>query len=301
MVLFVGELLADMITEEIFDAAEHFELKIGGSPGNIARYLAQLGIPTRILSKVGNDIIGERIIDKLSQNGVDTKYIQIDNFFGTTLVFVQKTPGSPDFFVLRGADRFLELPSEDIFQGIKILHLSCWPISFSETFEKTISIVEKAINSGISMSFDPNCRDKIFECGKITKDRINYILKHTTYSKPSLDDAIAIFGDVDYPLEDAVRYYIGEFHKVGVKNVVLTAGKYGAYASDGAEIVHIPSYAKIVVDATGAGDGFWTGMYYGILNGKDFVQSCIIGSKVAAYILGFVGADVELNKDILED
>ncbi len=301
MVLFVGELLADMITDEIFEVAQHFELKIGGSPGNIARYLAQLGIPTRILSKVGNDIIGERIINKLSQNGVDTKHIQIDNSFGTTVVFVQKTPGSPDFFILRGADRFLESPSEDIFQDIQILHLSCWPISFNETFEKVVSIVEKAINKGISIGFDPNCRDKIFECGKITKDRISYIFKRTTYSKPSLDDAIAIFGDVSYSLEDAVRYYIGEFHKLGVKNIVLTAGKYGAYVSDGSQIIHLPSYAKKIVDATGAGDGFWAGVYYGILNGNDFVKSCVIGSKVAAYILGFVGADVELNKDILED
>jgi len=91
MILFVGELLADMIAEEPLDTAKHFEMKVGGSPGNIASYLSQLGVKVRILSRVGNDIIGKRIINKLRQKGVDTSYIQIDKEYGTTLVFVQKT------------------------------------------------------------------------------------------------------------------------------------------------------------------------------------------------------------------
>lgn len=304
MVLFVGELLADLITEERFADAEHFILKIGGSPGNIAKYLSQLGVPTRIISRVGDDEIGRRIVSNLSHYGVDVKYIQFDKEFGTTLVFVQKTKDSPDFFVIRGADRFLKYPGEEAFNGIKIMHLSCWPLSFESSFNELRKIIEIAQRHDIKISFDPNCRDKLFDCRKIVINRVLEILSLSVYSKPSLDDAIAIFGEVDYSIEDSAKFYIEKFHEHGVKNVVLTAGKYGAYVSyveNNGGIVHIPSNAKKIVDATGAGDGFWAGMYYGIMTGRDFIESCKIGSMVAAHILGFVGADVPLDKNILEE
>ncbi|MGB9795610.1 carbohydrate kinase family protein [Fervidobacterium gondwanense] len=307
MVLFVGELLADMITEELFQEAENFVLKIGGSPGNIARYSAQLGVPSRMLSRVGNDPIGERILKRLAESEVDVSYIQKDNILGTTLVFVQKTPDSPDFFVIRGADQYLELAGDEIervLEGVKVVHFSCWMLSRCNLFDLTKRIVKVASEKGISVSFDPNCRDKLFECGKVDSEKVMSILQYATYSKPSLDDCVAIFKDetdMNSPIENAVKYYVERFHQLGVKYVVLTAGKLGAYASDGKELVHIPPSAKRVVDATGAGDGFWAGMYYGLTKGYDFFKACELGSKVAGHIVGFVGADVPLNELGLSD
>ncbi|WP_448375973.1 carbohydrate kinase family protein [Fervidobacterium sp.] len=312
MILFVGELLADVITEERFDTAEHFTMKIGGSPGNIARYSSQLGIPTRIISKVGKDPIGKRIINKLITEGVDVRYVKEDSEHGTTLVFVQKTTESPDFFVIRGADRYIELEEseiEQVLEGAKILHFSCWMLTFQNLFNLTIKLIEKALEKGIAVSFDPNCRNKLFGCSKIATDRILQILKYTTYAKPSLDDAEAIFGEVedleemnDFPVEK-VKYYIEKFHTYGVRNVVLTAGKHGAFASDGSNFIQIPTHAKKVIDATGAGDGFWAGTYFGLINGYDFFRACELGSKVAGYIVGFVGADVPVSelRDNLKD
>lgn len=303
MVLFVGELLADLITEDKFENAENYLLRIGGSPGNIAKYLSQLGIPTRILSRVGEDIIGYKIVSSLKRCGVDVKYVQFDKYFGTSLVFVQKTQESPDFFVIRGADRFLNFSTEDIFDDVKLMHISCWPLSFEISFKQLRKIVEHAKMHGIEISFDPNCRDKLFDCRRIVLDRVKEVLSFSSYSKPSLDDATAIFGEVNYSVEESAKFYIEQFHEHGVKHVVLTAGKYGAFVSSAESngIVHIPSDAKTVVDSTGAGDGFWAGIYYGILSGKNFVNACKLGSKIAAYILGFTGADVTINKKILEE
>ncbi len=315
MVLFVGELLADLITWQDFHVAEEFVMKTGGSPGNIARFASQLGVPTKILSRVGDDPIGDRILKKLEQAGVDISSVQIDKDHGTTLVFVQKTPNSPDFFVIRGADRYLKLEDdeiENILDGASIVHLSCWTLTHEQLYETTMSIVHKALGRGIQISFDPNCRDKLFSCKKINLSRVFELLKHTTYSKPSIDDALALFGMPDNLVSDCekqkegvfssneidielVKYYVSKFHEHGVKYVVLTAGKDGAFASDGETLVHIPASARKVVDATGAGDGFWAGIYYGLINGCDFLQSCNIGSIVAGYIVGFVGAEVDIT------
>jgi sugar/nucleoside kinase (ribokinase family) len=316
MILFVGELLADLITWQDFHVAEDLVMKTGGSPGNIARFTSQLGVPTKIVSRVGDDPIGSRILKKLEQAGVDISSVQIDKDHGTTLVFVQKTPDTPDFFVIRGADRYLKLEEheiENILDGVSIVHLSCWMLTHEELYDTTMRIVRKALEKGIQISFDPNCRDKLFSCKKINLSRVFELLKCTTYSKPSIDDAVALFGmphnlisncekrskglffsnEIDIEL---VKYYVRKFHEHGVKYVVLTAGKEGAYAFDGEILVHIPASARKVVDATGAGDGFWAGIYYGLINGYDFLQACNIGSMVAGYIVGFVGAEVDITK-----
>ncbi|HPZ16981.1 MAG TPA: PfkB family carbohydrate kinase [Fervidobacterium sp.] len=299
MVLFVGELLADMITEEHFENAEHFILKLGGSPGNIARYLSQLGKKARMLSRVGYDIIGKRIIKNLSGYGVDISYIQVDDTVGTTLVFVQRTEFSPRFFAIRGADRFLEYPNNEIFNGVEFVHFSCWPFTTKPVSEITDRLLEVALERNVKIAFDPNCRDELFSCGRIDRDRITSIMQFVEYSKPSLDDSIAIFGDVEYDFDDKIKYYIACFHNAGIKNVVLTAGENGAFVSDGKTIIPIPPHAKKVVDSTGAGDGFWAGIYYGLLEKKNFFDSCVVGSKIAGYILGFVGADVLLDSTII--
>ncbi|AFG34645.1 sugar kinase [Fervidobacterium pennivorans subsp. shakshaketiis] len=315
MILFVGELLADFITLQDFYVAEEFVIKTGGSPGNIARFASQLGVPTKIISRVGDDPIGSRILKKLEQAGVDISSVQIDKQHGTTLVFVRKTPNSPDFFVIRGADRYLKLDEdeiENILGGANIVHLSCWMLTHEQLYETTMKIVRKALEMGIQISFDPNCRDKLFSCKKINLSRVFELLKYTTYSKPSIDDALALFGMPDNRISDCekrseglfssneidielVKYYVSKFHEHGVKYVVLTVGKDGAFASDGESLVHIPASARKVVDATGAGDGFWAGIYYGLINGYDFLQACNIGSMVAGYIVGFVGAEVDIT------
>ncbi|AMW32335.1 sugar kinase [Fervidobacterium islandicum] len=308
MILFFGELLADLITQEDFTSAEHFTLKVGGSPGNIARFASQLGVPTKIVSRVGNDPIGNRIVKKLEQAKVDISSVQIDNKYGTTLVFVQKTVESPDFFVIRGADRFLRLSEDEIdkiLDGISIVHVSCWTLTHKDLYEMTMKVVRKAVERGISISFDPNCRDKLFECSKIERDRVFELLRYTTYLKPSLDDAMAILGtpsnesrESNEFTENVVKYYVEQFHKCGAKYVVLTAGRGGAFASvfdESKSVTHIPAVAERVVDATGAGDGFWAGMYYGLINKYDFIEACKIGAMVAGYIVQFVGADVDIS------
>lgn len=297
MVLFVGEVLADLITEEPFESAENFVLRVGGSPGNIAKFLAQLGIPTRMLARVGNDPIGKRIVNNLSKRGVDVSHIQYDDLNATTLVFVQRTKLTPDFFVVRGADRFLESPNDEVFDGVKIVHFSCWPFTVSPIREVALDILERVDKLGIKLGFDPNCREKLFPCGCIDMETIRLVLGKAEIIKPSVDDAIALFGQYEGSLEDKVRYYVDKFHQCGVKKVVLTAGPYGAFASENGDIQHIPTYATNVVDATGAGDGFWAGLYYGILKGQSLFDACCTGSKIAAQVLSQIGADVEVRLD----
>ena len=78
-VICFGEILWD-----VFPGGE----KIGGAPLNIALRLKSLGIATTIVSKVGKDQLGKRLIDFIHQQGIGTEYIQQDAQFETGKVNV---------------------------------------------------------------------------------------------------------------------------------------------------------------------------------------------------------------------
>ncbi|QTA38095.1 carbohydrate kinase [Thermosipho ferrireducens] len=287
-----GELLIDFISKDSVDNlinASTFTKNVGGSPANITRNLIQLGINAYLVSRIGNDQFGRFILKKLRENNVNASYIQIDEVLPTTVVFVSKTSQTPDFLPIRGADTNLQIPDEKLFENISWIHVSCWPLTKKESCDTILKILRKASETSIKIGFDPNCRKKLFCDKKIDLEPIIEIFKKSFVTKPSLDDMKEIFG----PMPD--ERYIEILHSLGLKYVILTLGKDGALVSDGKTLRHIPSAATKVVDATGAGDAFWSGIYYGLLNGWNIFDSSKLGSVIAAHVLENVGSDVKLQ------
>ena len=68
--------------------------------------------------------------------------------------------------------------------------------------------------------------------------------------------------------------------------VIITRGKDGAYLYEGTQEIHIPwIYVLDAVDPTGCGDGFRSGLLYGLVNGKTWEESAKIGNAVASFVV----------------
>lgn len=63
-------------------------LFLGGAPFNVAHDLHQLGVETRIISRVGKDVLGSEIVRRLALEGMSTALLQIDDHLPTGLVEV---------------------------------------------------------------------------------------------------------------------------------------------------------------------------------------------------------------------
>ena len=283
-ILVVGELVLDLITID-YDTklkdARTFNLSYGGSPGNIARNIADMGLKAYLFTRVGNDPFGEEFKRRLSERNVDTSLMQKDYERNTSMVFINKSIGNPDFFPIRGSDFNLEYDEklDEILEEVSIVHFSSWPISRNPARNTVEKIIKKAKSKDVKIAFDPNYREKLWE---VNHDGINYIkniLKDIYLVKPSEDDSFHIFGKM-FPHE-----YILKYHEYGAKYVILTMGRDGALVSDGKNFIKINSMAEKVCDTTGAGDALWSGVYYGILNGYDIFESTLIGSCVSAFKL----------------
>ena len=290
-VLAVGELLVDMISKEYSNNFESNDYKrfFGGSPANIAMNTTKLGIKSQVVSAVGNDGLGQFLIQHLKNNNMNTSMVKKVNY-PTSLVMITKSKETPVPIFYRNADFHMNY-SEELEKNIKktkIIHFSCWPLSmqpFRNTIERVIEIAKK---NKIIIGFDPNYHPMIWEEGHDGIEYVKSIIKYVDIIKPSEDDAERLFG------KDTVDNQIDKFLGLGAKLVMMTIGKDGAIVSNGREKIKIPTLASNVVDTTGAGDAFWSGFYAAIIKGYTVEQALNLGTAVSAYKLKFSGAVVEL-------
>ncbi len=285
----IGETLVDFISEEEAESlreAYTFRKYQGGAPANIAVNVAKLGGTAAVISKTGIGNFGQFLKAELQRAGVITDYMVMDHLVHTTVVFISRTEGTPDFEAFRAGDYKLE-PSEvdeEAIERAQVVHAS----TFALSREPCRSAVEKAFQlakkHGKIISLDPNYSRQIWPNYREAREVLERMLVYATITKPSLDDARRIFR-VDEEPERTVQ----RFHDMGPPVVVLTMGAEGMLLSDGAEVTHIPARPVEVVDATGAGDSFWAGFLTALLDGNPLKRCALFAREIVERKLTTVG------------
>lgn len=287
--LCVGELLVDMIATEYGSLVEcgGFQRFAGGAPANITMNARRLGIRAALAASVGSDGLGDFLLHSLAGADIDSSLVQRQDE-STSMVVLTKSRAAPTPIFYRGADCRINLTPEleETLSDSSILHFSCWPLSMEPARSSIRSMVRMARENGSLVCFDPNYHPAIWRDRREAVSLIESMMSDFDIIKPSEDDANRLFG-TDEPVRHLRRYL-----ELGAKVVIMTLGKDGAIASDGSETREYPSLARKVVDTTGAGDAFWSGLYSGIVGGRS-LDACIrIGMAACALKLRSVGAAV---------
>lgn len=287
----IGELLIDMISADYSDDfhCSSYIKHFGGAPANIAMNIKNLGGNATIASCVGNDGLGDFLVQHLVDNNIDTSYISRVNF-STSMVLVTKSKTTPIPIFYRNADYNLEYNRriDYALKNTKIVHFSCWPISQNKSRNTIEKVIEEARKNNVLIGFDPNYHDMIWEHGHNGIEYIRNLVSKVDIIKPSEVDAERIFGPDTY--ENQVKKFID----LGAKLVIMTLGKDGAIVTNGIETITFETLATEIVDTTGAGDAFWSGFYTGIVKGYTLKDALNLGFGVSAYKLKHVGAVVKL-------
>lgn len=87
----IGEALIDFIPDvkgQRLKDVPSFTRVAGGAPANVIGAVTKLGIPSKMLTKLGDDPFGDYIIDVLNDAGIDTSNIERDQEGETALAFV---------------------------------------------------------------------------------------------------------------------------------------------------------------------------------------------------------------------
>ncbi|MCR4840688.1 MAG: carbohydrate kinase [Lachnospiraceae bacterium] len=264
----IGEALIDFIPKETgcsFDEVTAFSPKIGGAPANVCGAYAKLGGTARMITQVGDDPFGHKIVDELSEAGVDVDCISLTDSATTALAFVSLgADGGRTFSFYRkpSADMLYspENLKEEYFDNAYVLHFCSVDIGdfpMKAAHKKAIEIIRK---KGGIVSFDPNLRFNLWDSAEALKAAVLEFIPLSDIVKISDEELEFITGESD------VQAGIAKIFDMGVKLVLYTCGSNGAYAYTKKADAFAPSQKVKAVDTTGAGDGF-TGAFLWKLSG----------------------------------
>lgn len=263
----IGEALIDFIPDRSgceFDEVGAFAPKVGGAPANVCAAFSRLGGQSRLLTQLGDDPFGHRIMHRLEDVGVDTGCISLTGEANTALAFVSLAENGDrtfSFYRKPSADMLYSADSvkEEYFDGVFCLHfcsVSIGDFPMKDAHRRAIDIMKR--RGGI-VSFDPNLRFNLWDSREALKTAVREFIPLSDIVKLSEDELGFITG-CDTPEKGAEWLF-----EQGVKLMLYTLGSKGAYAFTPNTMAFSPAYKVKAVDTTGAGDGF-TGAFLYKLN-----------------------------------
>jgi fructokinase len=286
----LGELLIDFTQAGASEAGMRlFEQNPGGAVANVAVALARLGKKPAFVGKVGADMHGEFLRQTLAENGVDTSGLMMDETVFTTLAFVSlDDSGERSFSFARkpGADTCLrpeELP-HSLLEAARIFHFGSLSLTDEPARSATLEAVRIAKKAGALISCDPNYRASLWPGEAAAVSAIRAVLPLADIVKLSEEEAALVTGEDD--MEKAAQAVLA----LGPACVVVTLGARGAAAWTQSAHASAPTFDAPVIDTTGAGDAFWGGFLYRLLEtaappaapGGEALRGCLAFANAVA-------------------
>lgn len=249
----------------------HFDMGPGGKGSNQAIAIARLGGNVTFLAKVGGDIFGKDAISLFCKEGIDTKYIFIDEttHTGAGIIFLDQN-GHNAIGVAPGANYKL-LPEDlkkhkSLFDECDILLIQL-EIPIFTVYEA----INMAKNMGMRIILNPAPAQKI---DSRYLAMIDVLIPNETEAEVLTDITLS---SKENAIESG-KYLVSQ----GVNSVIITMGANGAIYVSKEKQIDFPSYKVNVVDTTGAGDAFCGAFAYGLSLKKSSEESIDFASKVAA-------------------
>ncbi len=273
-----GEPMALLIadTPGSLEDVEHFTRALSGAEVNVSIGLSRLGHPVEYLTRLGDDPFGHYIEKKLKENGIGTALVTYDEIYRTGIQLKNRvTDGSDPYapYYRKGSAASHITPKEidaiDLSE-VSLIHVTGIPPALSQSArEATFRLMERAKETGIFVTFDPNLRPALWEDEETMRTVINKLAAKADVVLPGIGECKILAGTDN--VEQASDFY----QHLGVKTVIIKNGAKGAYLRNKDESCFIEGYpVEKVVDTVGAGDGFAVGVLSGILEGLE-LNTCI--------------------------
>lgn len=279
-ILLFGEILADVFPDRTV---------LGGAPFNVARHLAAFGQRVVMVSRVGADSLGEEILRRMREDGMDTSAVQVDAAHPTGRVRVALEGGVHRFDILpHQAYDFIEAASA---RGAA---LSAEPAlvyfgTLCQRHEASRNALRGVLAVTPALRFvDINLREPWYDA-----DVLDFTLRNAAVLKINADELqtlATVFGfDVSSP-EGCARELARRY---ALRRVIVTCGESGAWQMDRGGETDTAGGVCLegeFADTVGAGDAFAAVCILGLLRGWPGSVTLGRANGFAAAICGIRGA-----------
>ena len=292
-VVTVGETMVSFhpVREGMIAHSPTLEWTVAGAESNVAIGLTRLGKRARWISRLGSDPFGDIVSRTIAGEGVDTSFVVRDPDAPTGLFF-RETRGisGRHFYYYRRGSAASRLSPQDFrdqwLEDARHLHVTGITPALSDSArELVLLLLHKARERGMSISFDPNLRRKLWD-ETTARETLLAMVPLCDVFLPGTDEAEFLLGP--RPIEDWGRAFL----EMGPKVVALKRGEEGAIGFAAGQSVRATAFpVGPPVDCTGAGDAFAAGFISVYLDrsagteGEDFLQAALARGNVMGALI----------------
>lgn len=283
----MGEALWDVLPEG---------KKIGGAPANFAFHVSQLGLDSRVVSAVGQDRLGDEILENFDSKQL--KY-HIDRVpYPTGMVQVELDDrGVPCYEIKEGVawDNIPFTPSlEELARNTR-------SVCFGSLAQRSV-VSRNTINRFLDTMPDGEGQCKIFDInlrqGFYSKEVLCDSMRRCNILKLNDEELVLLSRMFGYPgidLEDKCWILLGKYN---LKMLILTCGINGSYIFTPGAVSFVETPKVKVADTIGAGDSFTAAFCTSVLKGKSIHEAHRLAVDVSAYVCTQNGAMAELPREL---
>jgi sugar/nucleoside kinase (ribokinase family) len=285
----VGNLNADLVLYPLRDfpawGSEIVTRHMSWRPGGIANALlclARLGVRVSVIANVGDDAIGQELVSRLGEPGVDVSHIERSADAHTAVSVGLGREGGERAFVtnlghLERLDLELVLRHRHAWQDAQCVLISGYFLLPGLGFAGTRSLMASLRAEGKRILFDVGWDVEGWPERSVRE--VMELLGDVDVFLPSLNEAQALTG------ESEPRPCLERLHAACPRFVIIKMGEDGSIASTEQGIFERAAFPVNAMDTTGAGDCFNSGIILGMLNGWDMAKTLLFANALAAIVI----------------
>ncbi len=268
----------------------------GGSARNVAENLARLGQEVILLTAVGEDYNGERLLKQTKEAGVDVDHVLRTSEYSTgSYLGVVDSKGAL-LFALDDINATNALTPEYVRSLGKLFHQASLVVIDANLPNKTLrTIFSQARKARIPVCADPTSTH--------LAERLRPFLDRLQFIAPNSREAGILCNRVfdDNQPEDALeaaKCLIG----MGIKIALITLAEFGVVYATSETSGYIPAIRTKIIDPTGAGDALNATVIYSLLNNIPLDDAVRLGVTAASLTLRYRGTVFkDLSLEMLYD
>ena len=305
-VITFGRSSIDLYSQNIgsaFNDIKGFDAFVGGSPLNIAVGCARLGVNASLLTAVGDDKVGEFIVNFLKNEGVNTHCIPVKKIARSSAVVLGIEP--PDRFPLvyyrdNAADSQVDIDDVDNanISAHRILLINGTAMNMEPSRSATFYAAEIANKNKVDVVLDLDFRADQWHDYRAYGITMRAVLPKVKIAIGTEEEILAATMEdasqvtirdqqISAPeIKGNIDESIARLLSTGIETLIVKRGKDGATIciQDGSR-KDVPGFPVEVLNILGAGDAFASGFLYGILQGWDLYKSCRMGNASGAHVV----------------
>lgn len=279
LVIGMGEALWDVLPEG---------KKIGGAPANFAYHVSQFGLPSCVVSAVGDDPLGNEIIENFTSKGLTHQIERVPYPTGTVQVEVDQA-GIPRYEIKENV-AWDNIPYTDTLEQLAKRTAA---VCFGSLAQRNV-VSRNTINRFLDaipaenkplIVFDVNLRQ-----GFYNKETLCDSMKRCNVLKINDEELVMVSRMFGYPgidLQDKCWILLGKYN---LQMLILTCGINGSYVFTPGNVSFQPTPKVEVADTVGAGDSFTAAFISNILKGKSVAEAHSRAVLTSAYVCTRKGA-----------